>query len=319
LHRAVATFVLLTAVSLADADSDAPATIGANTAALFASEQEGIRLLTARDDFIERLSPFDRASRLKTDREVLEPELLRFVAKQVRPWREKEKQKIRGVLSSIGTELKTFSVTLPDKLYFIKTTGKEEGNAAYTRGNGIVLPVDKIQASVEELQRIVAHELFHIISRYDARLREDLYRDIGFKKCDEVSLSPRLRRREFTNPDAPRKDHYIEVVNGREAVKVVPVLLAKTDKYDLARGGEFFDQIDLRFLVLDSDREGLSTGRFLTVDQLSGFFDQVGMNTEYVTHPEEILADNFAALVLGDSNVRSPELLARMSNVLRGR
>jgi hypothetical protein len=45
---------------------------------------------------------------------------------------------------------------------------------------------------------------------------------------------------------------------------------------------------------------------------------QIGRNTPYTIHPEEILAENFALLVRGETDVPSPEVLRRMEDVLRG-
>jgi len=47
---------------------DADIRLTAATAIHFASVAEGSKILMARDDFIRRLSPFDRAARLKVDR-----------------------------------------------------------------------------------------------------------------------------------------------------------------------------------------------------------------------------------------------------------
>jgi hypothetical protein len=60
--------------------------------------------------------------------------------------------------------------------------------------------------------------------------------------------------------------------------------------------------------------------RLLPLQAVSNFFEQVGKNTEYVIHPEEILADNFALLVLGGgSNTPSPEVLRKMKTVFSDR
>ena len=45
----------------------------------FASLDAGSAILGKKDEFIERLSPFDRSARLKTDRAVSEAEFLQFV------------------------------------------------------------------------------------------------------------------------------------------------------------------------------------------------------------------------------------------------
>ena len=61
---------------------------------------------------------------------------------------------------------------------------------------------------------------------------------------------------------------------------------------------------------------GGSQPRLVEVKQVTGFYEQVGRNTQYIIHPEEILADNFADLVLQDRPVPSPEILKKMQDVL---
>ena len=45
----------------------------------FASVRKGAEILGRKDDFIQRLSPFDRAARMKTDRSISGGEFLKFV------------------------------------------------------------------------------------------------------------------------------------------------------------------------------------------------------------------------------------------------
>jgi hypothetical protein len=59
-----------------------------------------------------------------------------------------------------------------------------------------------------------------------------------------------------------------------------------------------------------------SSPKLVGTERVSGFMEQVGRNTDYVIHPEEILADNFALLVLNEQNVASPEILRKMREVL---
>jgi hypothetical protein len=59
-----------------------------------------------------------------------------------------------------------------------------------------------------------------------------------------------------------------------------------------------------------------SSPKLVGMPGISGFMEQVGRNTQYIIHPEEILADNFAMLVLGEPNVPSPEVLQKMREVL---
>jgi hypothetical protein len=57
-------------------------------------------------------------------------------------------------------------------------------------------------------------------------------------------------------------------------------------------------------------------------DQDSGgddqdLFEQVGKNTNHLTHPAEILAEHFAMLVLGSDSPQSPEVLDKLRNILQ--
>jgi len=53
------------------------------------------------------------------------------------------------------------------------------------------------------------------------------------------------------------------------------------------------------------------------LQQVAGFFEQVGRNTEYIIHPEEILADNFAILILQEHDVPSPGTIQKLGEVLK--
>jgi hypothetical protein len=74
--RSIALVVVLL---LAPTALQAQMTLGEGVTISFASVAEGKRLLTSRDDFVERMSPFDRAARLKTDKDVSEHKYLEFV------------------------------------------------------------------------------------------------------------------------------------------------------------------------------------------------------------------------------------------------
>ena len=90
---------------------------------------------------------------------------------------------------------------------------------------------------------------------------------------------------------------------GSSAVWVVPLLYSKSPRYDVAKGGPFFDYLQLNFLVLDkipalvSAPYNTESPILLDIKEIDGFYDKVGRNTEYIIHPAEILADNFRLLL----------------------
>jgi hypothetical protein len=302
--------------------------LDAGSTITFATLEEGRAILTNRDDFVQRMSPFDRASRLKTDRDVSEAEYLKFVAQNVLAWDDAGKAKVEAAIRGIQPGIESLNLPFPGTVQMIETTGKEEGGAEYTRSNAIVLPQPEIaSASSAKLQKIIAHELFHVLSRANPELRDKLYEAIGFVKCNEVEFPAELKPRKLTNPDAPKNDHCVRLqVAGRECW-AIPILFSNTEKYDVARGGEFFNYLEFKLLLVDRNADsGMVTpiydgqkARLVSLEQVSGFFEQVGRNTQYVIHPEEILADNFSLLVLQKHDLPSPEITRKMEAILKNR
>jgi len=291
---------------------------------LFFSVSDARPILSARDDFLARLSPFDRAARMKTDRDVTEAQFFQFVAASALNWSQQEKSIVETAFEKIQPAVARLKLPLPDKIDVIKTSGDEEGHAAYTRQNAIILPRNVLASPEKEIQRLLAHELFHIFSRSHPNLVKRLYKMIGFNYCGEVEFPPNLALQKITNPDAPKNDYYIQLELGTEKVQAVPILFSKVSKYDVSHGGEFFQYMQLALLLVGppagsgTPRTLYDSGvpRLIGLQQVSGFFEQVGQNSGYIIHPEEILADNFALLVLGERNLRSPEILLRMKRIL---
>jgi len=275
----------------------------------FATVPEARKLLSTRDAFVARMSPFDRSARMKTDREVPEAEYLAFAAAAAMQWSPDEIKIVQAAFSKVKPAIAQSSLPLPSSVTVIKTSGLEEGNAAYTREKAIILPQRELAS--DELPRLLAHELFHIASRQNPKLAEALYATIGFRHCGEAEIPAELAPLKITNPDAPRNDYCIDLKLGQERIVATPLLLSRSPKYDVSRGGEFFEYLQLAYLVRD-DR----APRLVGLQDVSGFFEQVGRNTEYIIHPEEILAENFALLIQGARDVPSPEVLTRMRAAL---
>ncbi len=290
----------------------------------FADVREGISAITQIDDYIRQLSPFDRQVRLKTDRVVSEQEFLAFVAKNVMPWQEDEIRRLTLLIDALRAKIEPWKLNLPPVILLVKTSGQEEGGAAYCRGPAIVLSQQMLHERQERLKTVLPHELFHVLSSHNPPLREALYETIGFKRCNEVSLPEGLREAKITNPDAPVNNHYINCnLNGRD-VDLMPVLLSKTDRYNAKLGDTLFAYLDFKLMVLASDADGTrrpatTAGKPVLLDPAAvpGFHEQIGRNTTYIIHPEEILADNFVFLLNGQINLRSPRVVERMGEILQ--
>jgi hypothetical protein len=276
-------------------------------------------LLGKRDPFIERLSPFDRAARMKTNGPVDEATFLRFVADSVVEWKPAEQDRIRTAFDQIREGLQKTGVPLPPVIHFIQTTGREEGNAPYTRGNAIIVPSGTVRRPAAQLTGMLAHEVFHLLSRSNPTLRDRLYAAIGFEPCGEVRHPATLADRRLTNPDAPINAHAIEVSLDGERVHGVPILFSSSPTYDAERGGEFFAYLKFELLLVERTPDGghrvlsdVAGPRMVPIEKVTGFHEKIGRNTGYILHPEEVLADNFALIVQGIATAKSPEILDRI-------
>lgn len=292
----------------------------------FATKAEAAALLSKDDEFVQRLSPFDRSARLKTDESVEKQAYLKFASEQTLDWMDGEKEVITAAWQRVIAGLTGAAIKFPAQVSMIKTTGLEEGDAAYTRGTAIIFP--KSKSSGRNLDALVAHELFHVLSRNDHAMRERLYKIIGFHKCGELELPDDLQLRRITNPDAPINDHCIEVKVAGKPLWVVPVLFSRVDKYDKQRGGEFFNYMQFELMAIASpdvsDSRGATQplrqeGKPVLVDarKAEGFMEKIGKNTGYIIHPDEILADNFSMLITKQKGVPQPELLDRIDQAIK--
>jgi hypothetical protein len=292
---------------------------------VFATAEEGRPFLSARDDYVRSMSAFDRAVRMTVDRDVPESEYLEFAAKSVLEWEREEREAVAAAYEDIRVTIKRLRLPLPSRIYFVKTSGVEDGHAAYTRQNAIVLPA-RIAGTMRgrALRRLIAHELFHVSSRANPKLAEALYEAIGFHPCGEVELPAPLKARRITNPDAPKDQHCIRVEVSGEKVWALPVVFSLASREDIARGSSFIGAMTVGLLLVEQPAgaavarplTGPKGLRLVTFADVSGFFEQVGKNTNYLLHPEEILAENFALLAIIETNVPSPAILSAIEKVL---
>jgi hypothetical protein len=293
------------------------------TVVRFADVREGVEAITRRDDYIRQLSPFDRQVRPKTDRDVSQEEFLAFLASHVRPWTTDEVARLTPLLQALGEKLAPWKLKLPPIVLLLKTSGNEEAGAAYCRGAAIVLPQTMIDNRKNELTRILPHEIFHVFSSHNPELRTELYRVIGFEPSNEVQLPEPLRSRKITNPDAPLNNHFITAPWQGRTAEWMPVLISKTPRYEAGRGWSLFSYLDFKLMLLENQDgqrvPALEGGMPVLVEpgQVPGYGEQIGRNTKYIIHPEEVLADNFVLLLDGRIDVPTPRVIEGMGKVLQ--
>ena len=122
----------------------------------FAAVEEGRAIMTARDEYIQRLGPIERALKAKSEIPVSEPEFLKLLGSTVLAWSDADRANVQAALEAIEPQLAELKLPMPQAVVFVRTTGVGEGSAPHTRANAIML-TDRALAQPESLPRVLAH------------------------------------------------------------------------------------------------------------------------------------------------------------------
>ena len=145
----------------------------------FASKEERQQLIK-NSSYYNRLTQMDIDWRAKKQNASL-AELITMAQNNVLDFTEEDKDLVIQAVMFIENRLDKFDcqLPLPPEIIFVNTTMEDEGNAgAYTSGNMIVLNESCIVESY--IEELIAHELFHCITRHSPEFRQKMYSLIGF-------------------------------------------------------------------------------------------------------------------------------------------
>jgi inorganic pyrophosphatase len=279
-------------------------------------------LLMTADDHTAMFSRFDIQSKTKDPNSAIVDDYMKYAAAQVKAWSDEEKKVMAEVVASVSGKISALglNIKMPEKIEVIKSTLMEEGGAeGYTRSNYIVLKDVNVGAPSDALEDLFIHELFHVLSRYDSNMKERVYNSIGFKKSNEVLYPPEIADLRITNPDAPNNNYYITVEHDGKPVDVMLILYSS----GLYKGGSFFTYLQIGMLQVEGDSNNKTVvykdGKpvILKLKEIKNFFEQVGKNTGYIIHAEELSADHFVMLLDQKKNLPNPQLIEAMKNVMK--
>ncbi len=274
----------------------------------FATLQQGRDALGSRDEFIRQLSAFDRQVRTQQKEDPGEKAFLDFVSGEVVEWDGPSQQEFKTAIESLGESLKLIQGLSLGPILLIRTTGKEESGAAYTRGKVIVLPVGRRS----QKDRLIAHELFHVLSRNFPELRDRLYSRIGFRLTHPIVLPGELAERKVTNPDAPEIKHVIDVQLAEGKVSTLSPALFASQRYVENAGMTIFSNLEVRLMEVESagDKQfvaKLKDGKpVMHPLNTPDYLRQIGRNSRVIFHPEEVMANNFSILMVDRDSAKDP-------------
>ena len=314
---------LILVLSVGGATHGAFAHDPAASAYAFATAAEGRAILGARDEYVLATSALERSAQLRTGDKVDEGRFMQFMEGTVLDWTEEERRHLRPLIARLDRFLSSLKWKRPGKILLVRVDAALENGAPHTRANGIMLP--KNEFTTEQFTYVVSHETFHVLTREDSALKERLYGAVGFRRCERIEIPESVSRMRITNPDAVENRHTIAVSYRGRAVEVMPFPSFKSDDIDTRSG--FLGNARIAWLLVDRERadcrvrNGSAAGAEVAPEELRGLFEQIGRNTQYLAHPEEILADNFFQLFVStfrgpSAEVQSPEILERMRAIL---
>ncbi len=288
-----------------------------NTKVIFPTLDKAKTLLGTSDVYTQGLSIFDVQAKTQNKNATGEADYLNFAKAQAGAWTATEITNLKASIATAETKIKALGLNLVlPEIKIVKSTGLEEGGAAYTRGNYIVFTAN--DAVNKNSAPLFLHELFHVYSRANPTKRDALYALLGFAKCNKIKYPASLVNKKITNPDAPILEHFITLNFNGQTEDAVILLYANADY----SSGNFFQYMTKKLLILEGNatdkKAKLVNGNpdLRAFDAASNLLTQIGTNTNYNIHPEEISAEHFRMLVLGKT-VPNPSFLNDMKAILK--
>ncbi len=309
-------------------------TTGLSDRYLFATSQQAIDILISEDDYTAQLQPIEIGIKNRNSENLTFRSLQENYSGGVLPWSDNEKTALVHAINSIQTNLTPYERHLPQTILMAKTSQAIEGGLPHTRANLILFSQDAIdqyfltaledkKKALDGLANLFLHELHHILSRHNDKQQDAYFSLIGFKPCNFIEPET-LRAQRLTNPDAPVYKHFVPIrpIKNTNANGVIPFLRV-TGPYDNLEKGSLGDYFDFSLLAIEESEgtcrlaknENKPDGQpvFLSGGAVPDFFKAIGSNTQYIIHPEEILAENFIFAVRGRKDLPNPDIPEKIS------
>jgi hypothetical protein len=274
----------------------------------FAGIDRARDILGRSDEWARQLSAFDRGVRMRTTEPTNTRDFLEFVSGAAAAWTDDEMIYWKSIVDQLSKAMEGMNLNIPDA-WMVKTTGLEEFNAAYVRNQSIILPRGRVDIAgdVKRDFFLLAHELFHMLSReYPAR-RDELYALLGFRRFAGFEYPVELEDRRLSNPIyGDRYEYALTVQTDSGPVDVTPVYQSAVPLEEfiaISEGGirAVFEAVDFVLLPVDTTTRTVlrdDTGKPIVYKyEDTDWVDRMQRNSSYIIHPDELMAENFALLM----------------------
>ena len=261
----------------------------------FYEKTDAIMQILNQDDFLNNFSNADFSFRLKKKKYAVN-DFQTLLISSVLDWKTDEINKLASCFNAAINFYGDFSSFIPNIIVFVKMNGMEEPGNAYCRNNNtIILHPSALNRELPSLTRLLVHELFHIISRNNNNLKEQLYNPIGFLKNEVANFPPNIAETIITNPDYPINEYVFKAKIKNSFYDVYPILYA-TEYESMNHETIKAKFIDTKYLNI------------YEMEEIENYSQCIGNNTDYTIQPEEIIAENITEMLLNEE-VSNKELI----------
>lgn len=266
----------------------------------FASAEDGAQVLGANDEYVQTTGAMERMAKTRSATPVSPEVFMRYMRATAQDWTATDRARVEAELPALAAFIQPIVWSKPSVIRFVRASAALEDDLPHTRGLAVVLPDSVFGMPRAAFASMLAHEVFHILTRHNPQFKERAYQLVGFERCDSMRISPQIDQLKITNPDTPVSQHTIAVRYQSRPVHALPFIGFASAAADTTRG--FINQLEVNWLLVQRanghctlDAASLA-GHSAPPEALEGLTDKIGKNTGYLFHAEEILAENFAAL-----------------------
>lgn len=289
--------------------------------ATFINKDRASELLASRDDYIDNLSTFDWQSKFKSEQALTPNQLQSYYKKATLNWTDDYTKKVQIALDLLQSKTADLNLNIPPDIKFILSNGLVEADSAYTRQDYIVLPTEFLESTQDFINHVVAHEFFHIYSRYNNQHRDKLYAIVGYQEVPKVALPKIVADNLITNPDAPNINYAITLTHKGKQQTFIPLLYSNMP-YDIKNNTLpflfFLNEAFLPISVTQQETTIALNYHPLLVDKKETNFDDIAKpNSDYLNHPEEILAEHFSMWVVDDDKIKHRQPINELLDTMR--
>lgn len=296
----------------------------------FATAQQGASILSTDDEYVKATAPLERQAKMRSAKPVSTAEFLAHMGRTAQDWPPAEQAMLLPRLLAVQAFVQTLAWQLPAPILIVRASAALEDNLPHTRATAIVLPDAVFKSFPTSIEHLIAHEVFHVLTRAHSELKNKAYALLGFESCAKVTIDPEVSKLRITNPDAPLQEHAIALTHRGKAVHALPYIMFPNATVRPEDG--FIRNLMVYWLFVERDAQGQCTssqGAWPPAGsspmQMPDLFNKIGRNTQYLFHPEEIAAENFAKLYLLESkqlnaaDIATPALIEQLKRLLISR